>query len=432
MLNRLAGLLPAAILVATAACSPGGPAPQPLAPTEAATAAPTSVPAETSTAAPTRPPTRTPDPFPNPVIKVTGDEEVVYDWTNDRCEGPNLPDLPTRAFRGADGQVQLILSHFVSYRMVGPDLNSVKIDCHKLMASTHNADPSAFADVEWIAAPYTEDGQTIYASVHNEYHGYDHTGQCSIIGRYTADCWYNNLTLAASTDGGATYDHALPPPAHMYAGFPYPYKPDAGPAGLREPSNIIKGQDGYYYQLANASYYAPDKQGVCLMRTTDVADPGAWRFWNGKDFEGTFINPYAATVDNPDEHLCPALAWDEIGASLNQSITFNTYLKRYLLLGVSADQKGTRTAWGFYYSFSFDLIHWTHRKLLMEMTLPWTAEHNDDVMYLYPSLLDPKSESRNFDTSGKTAYVYYTRLNAGQGSLDRDLIRVPVEIIGPP
>ena len=81
---------------------------------------------------------------------------------------------------------------------------------------------------------------------------------------------------------------------------------------------------------------------------------------------------------------------------------------------------------------SSDLIHWTHRKLLMEMTLPWTAEHNDDVMYLYPSLLDPKSESRNFDTSGKTAYVYYTRLNAGQGSLDRDLIRVPVEIIGPP
>jgi hypothetical protein len=432
MWNRFTGLLPAAMLVVTAACSPAGPGPQPLPPSETPTAAPTVPPTETQTAAPTSPPATTPESFPDPSIKVTGDEEVVYDWTNDRCEGPNVPDLASRAFRGADGQVQLILSHFDNYRMLGPELNSVKIDCHKLMESTHNADPSVYTDVEWIAAPYTEDGQTIYASVHNEYHGYDHTGQCAIIGRYTADCWYNSLTLAVSTDGGETYTHALPLPAHMYADFPYPYKPDAGPAGLRQPSNIIKAQDGFYYQFANASYYAPDQQGVCLMRTADIADPSAWRFWNGTAFDGTFIDPYTTIVAKPDEHLCPALAFDDIGASLTESVTFNTYLHRYLLLGVSADTVGAHLKWGFYYSFSYDMVHWTHRKLLMEMTLPWTAKHTDDVMYLYPSLLDPASESRNFDTSGKTAYVYYTRLNGGQGSLDRDLIRVPVEIIGPP
>ena len=48
-------------------------------------------------------------------------------------------------------------------------------------------------------------------------------------------------------------------------------------------------------------------------------------------------------------------------------------------------------------------------------------------MYLYPSLLDPQSDSRNFETTGKTAYLYYTRHNFGQGSPDRDLIRVAVE-----
>jgi hypothetical protein len=395
-------------------------------------APPAAAPSAAATEAPTRPPTRTPDPFRNPVLRVSGDEEVVYDWTTDHCEGPNLPDLSSRAFRGADGQVQLILSHFVNYRMVGPDLNTVKVDCNKLMQSTYSGDPSLFTDQEWIAAPYTEDGQTIYAIVHNEYHGYDFRGQCHVVGYYVPECWYNNLTLVVSTDGGQTYTHALTPPEHMVAGFPYVYKPDAGPAGIREPSNIIKAQDGYYYEFANASYYDPNKQGVCLMRTTDVSDPSAWRFWNGKDFEGTFINPYVTTPENPDEHLCPPLAPDEIGASMNQSITFNTYMNRYVLVGVSADQRGTRTIWGFYYSFSFDLIHWTHRKLLKEITLPWTAEHNDDVMYLYPSLLDPNSDSRNFDTSGETAYVYYTRLNHGQGSLDRDLIRIPVEFLDLP
>lgn len=393
---------------------------------------PTAVPSVTPTPTPARPPTRTPNPFPNPVIKITGDEEVVFDWTTDRCEGPNLADLPSRAFRGADGQVQLILSHFVNYRMLGPDLNNVKIDCNKLMGSTYDADPAKFTDQEWIAAPYTEDGTTIYGVVHNEYHGYDHTGQCHVIGHYVPECWYNNLTLVVSTDGGKSYSHALPPPDHMVAGFPNPYKPNAGPAGIRGPSNIIKARDGYYYQFANASYYDPNKQGVCLMRTSDVSDPKAWRFWNGKDFETPFINPYLTTPERVDDFLCPALAWDEIGASLNDSITFNTYLNRYLLVGVSADSKGQGLVWGFFYAFSDDLIHWSHRKLLTEITLPWTAEHWDDVMYLYPSLLDPASESRNFETTGKTAYLYYTRQNFGQGSLDRDLIRVPVEIIGPP
>jgi hypothetical protein len=408
----------ALLLLAAVACTTGGrPAP------------PTIAPIAVPTQSPTRVPTRTPDPFPNPVVRVTGEEEVVYDWSTDHCEGLNVPDLGSRAFRGADGQVQLILSHFENYRMIGPDLNSVKIDCNRIMRSTGDADPAMFTDQEWIAAPYTEDGQTIYAIVHNEYHGYEHRGQCREVGHYVPECWYNSLTLVVSTDGGHTYTHALTPPAHMVAGFPYVYKPDAGVAGLREPSNIIRAQDGYYYEFANAVYYDGNKQGVCLMRTTDVSDPTAWRFWNGKSFDGTFINPYLSTPANPDEHLCPPLAPDEIGASLNFSITYNTYLKRYVLVGNMADQRGTRTVWGFYYSFSFDLIHWTHRKLLKEITLPWTAEHFDDVMYHYPSLLDPLSDSRNFDTTGETAYLYYTRFNHGQGSLDRDLIRVPVEFL---
>ena len=92
---------------------------------------------------------------------------------------------------------------------------------------------------------------------------------------------------------------------------------------------------------------------------------------------------------------------------------------------------------GFEFSLLPSIVHahppasnanrWTRRKLLVEMTLPWTAENNTDVMYLYPALLDPASESRNFEATGKTAYLYYTRHNFGQGSLDRDLIRIAVE-----
>lgn len=370
-------------------------------------------------------PTATPNPFPDPVLVINGQEEVVFDWSTDRCAKENLPDLPSRAYRDVNGQVQLILSHFTSYRMTGPSLNELEIDCNPMMKSTYDPDPSQFSDAEWIASAYTEDGQTVYALVHTEYQGHTHTGRCP-QGEYFP-CWYNSLTMAFSTDGGETFQHIVEPPAHRVAGLPYPYEAGSGPYGIFEPSNIIKGQDGYYYAFGRLDYYKSDEQGVCLMRSDDLSDPTSWRFWTGSNFSGRFIDPYTEEVDDLAAYVCPPLEWDDIGASLNSSITYSTYLNRYVLVGLSADWLDDREVWGVYYSFSDDLIHWTRRKLLVELPLPWTTPNFDDVMYLYPSLLDPQSDSRNFETVGKTAYLYTTRLNFGQANLDRDLIRVPVE-----
>ncbi|MFH1186384.1 MAG: hypothetical protein V1755_15340 [Chloroflexota bacterium] len=407
-------VIPVALLLA--ACNlPGQPVPA---------LPPATVPATAPT------PTRTPDPFPDPVLKITGAEEVVYDWSTDRCEEMNLPDLPVRAFRNAQGQVQTILSSDTNYRMIGPDLNNLTMDCEPVMRSDYMADPSLFNDNEWLASPYTEDGQTVFALVHNEYWGQTHPEYCPQ--KQYFPCWDNSITLAVSTDAGKTYQQVAPEPAHLVARLPYPFEAGAGPGGTRNPSNIIKGPDGYYYSFFNVSEYHTQAQKVCLMRTDALADPGSWRFWNGKGFDGQFINPYTNPPELPGNHVCTPVDWENIGAQLNDSLTFNTYLNRYVLVGISADTIGGREIWGFYYSFSDDLIHWTHRKLLAEMVLPWTAAQNDDVMYLYPALLDPQSDSRNFETTGKTAYVYYTRHNRGQGSLDRDLIRVPVEFFPSP
>jgi hypothetical protein len=98
------------------------------------------------------------------------------------------------------------------------------------------------------------------------------------------------------------------------------------------------------------------------------------------------------------------------------------------MVGISADQIDGSEVWGVYYSFSDDLVDWSRRKLLMEIDLPWTVEFpGSDLSHLYPSLLDPASPSRNFETTGSTAYLYYTRNNFGHASLDRDLVRIPVE-----
>ena len=219
----------------------------------------------------------------------------------------------------------------------------------------------------------------------------------------------------------------MTPPRHLIATLPYRYEDGAGPYGIFSPSNIIRGDDGAYYAFVKVEDYRSPAQWVCLMRTRDLSDPRSWRFWDGSGFNGRFVDPYMDTFDNRDDHICEPVDRDNIGASLVESVTFNTHLNAYVLVGISADTLDGREVWGFYYSFSTDLVNWTHRKLLLEVPLPWLV-NPEDTHFLYPTLLDPQSEARNFETTGRMAYLYFTRNNAGLDTmdLDRDLIRVPV------
>jgi hypothetical protein len=84
---------------------------------------------------------------------------------------------------------------------------------------------------------------------------------------------------------------------------------------------------------------------------------------------------------------------------------------------------------GIYFSLSTDLIHWSE---LQEITPARVGCPTDDatpgqlepVRVQYPSIIDHKDSSINFERPGRTPYLYYTRHNDGGG--DRDLVRVPL------
>lgn len=381
----------------------------------------------TSTSATPTSTTVTPSTIPQTVtatIAIDGTEEVVFDWSEDRCETDDIPDLPARAFRDADGLVNLISTHHTNRRMIGPDLDNITRDCTPIFVSAHDPDAAQHTDNEWIASVYTEDGTTVYALVHDEYHGWEH-GVCTSSDFFK--CWYNTITLLVSHDGGRTFEYPIDPPGHLVASLPDQYTQDSAPVGLFSPSNIVRGPEDHYYALAKVGANLTGRQTVCLMRTPDLADPSGWRFWDGDSFDGVFIDPYVSSPPNPADHRCPALALDQVGAQMIESLTWNTYLEQWVLVGISADTIDGREIWGFYYSFSRDLVHWSRRELLIEIPLPWTVDApGSDVSYLYPSLLDPSSDSLSFETTGETAYLYFTRNNEGHGSLDRDLLRIPV------
>ena len=87
---------------------------------------------------------------------------------------------------------------------------------------------------------------------------------------------------------------------------------DAGRrVGYFNPSNIIE-RDGYYYVMVFSEHQGAQERGVCLLRTRDLAEPSAWRAWDGTGFEARFANPYQEQIEHPDRHVCAPVARDNL------------------------------------------------------------------------------------------------------------------------
>jgi hypothetical protein len=363
-------------------------------------------------------------------VTITGPEEMVYTYATDKCADGDISDLPVRAFRAADGTVNLIISDGgvdgsgPNRRMTGPTLNDLTYKCPAILTS--HLDPSAatYDNAEWIQATYTEDGVTIYALLHNEFVG-SAVSPCATPRDVSCNYW--TVTAAVSTDSGATYTHAAPP-THAVAISPYTYEfiqaTAPGLAGYPQTSNIIaKGR--YYYTFIGTWPYKEQACCLSIMRSPTLDDPTSWRCWDGKGFSVAFANPYTASPI-PADHVCAILNFNPSF----ESVTYNTALKRWLAVMTWGD-----TWW---WATSKDLIRWTDPVMIVNAPpLHGTVcpgGPSGTVWYQYVALLDPDSTSRNFETSGETAYLYTTKIHGDSpkdpcnSTLNRDLVRFPVLI----
>lgn len=235
-----------------------------------------------------------------------------------------------------------------------------------------------------------------------------------------SQCQMMTVTYARSTDGGATYTHAVAP-EHRVATLPYRYESDSGLWGIWQPSNIVRNpDDGYYYTALHVEEYRQQERGTCIIRTRSLDDPTSWRAWDGDGFNVRFIDPYRQPNADPAEHVC-----EPVLAPLTASLTYNRYFDQFMLTGVAVHNV---PAQGFYYALSDDLVHWSERRLLMETRLGSQTGHC--AGRAYPSLLDPSVDSRNFEVTDQRPYLYFTRFNGctpGTRGMDRDLMRVQIE-----
>ncbi|MFC1679757.1 Ig-like domain-containing protein [Elusimicrobiota bacterium] len=340
---------------------------------------------------------RAPEPPPPPIpqLEVVGETETVFDWSEDACETGHMPDSPARAFRDADGKVSLFSASWVNYRMVGDSLDTVKPVCSSMMQSTRDPVFEHSAYNEWLVSPYTPDGQSVYSLVHNEWYAYLVDEKCDP--KYPPGGWVNSVTLAVSRDGGRSFSHPddyiiLQPSTPWDKSYPC-VKENWTLYGAMNSSNIIE-REGYYYAFS-LSWSDPEKvldTGPCLMRTQDLGSASAWEVWT----------PYG--WDSSRHAACAPIQRAKM-RHMTHSLTYSTYLEAYVFMNKHKD--------GVYFSLSRDLFHWTEPVRFLPL-----EEENE-----YYSLLDPESPSRNFETTGREAYLYASRREENRFDLIRRKVR---------
>jgi hypothetical protein len=351
-------------------------------------------------------------------VAVTGPPVIVMSHVRDACDAHDIPDAPARAVRLATGEVLLFAPHFHNRLLRGPDLLHVRPDCRVVFSGGENDDPAAFDDRGWLVSPYTLDGRRIFSIVHNEFQGHRRPWLCP-SGRYI-DCWYNALTVAISSDAGRSF---VRPHDALLAALPYRYDEVTGAhRGYFNPSNIV-AQDGHFFALAFATEAHAQQPGNCLLRTDRLEDTTAWRSWNGKGFDASFIDPYRAP-DAPQGHVCAPVGRGRLRWPVT-SLVRHGPSGRFIAAMMNGAPDG-----GVFVATSLDLLQWSEPVLIWRAIAESGWSCGGAAPVAYPSLLDPGSQSRNFETVGNAAMLFLTRWNPAGCKLgmDRDLIRLPVQI----
>jgi hypothetical protein len=366
-----------------------------------------------------------------PEISLIGDPESVFEWRDDSCEPNDFPDAPARAFRTADG-VRLFASHFVARGMSGPDGDHLTHDCAVVFRGERSPDPADYSDFAWLMSPYALGGGKVFALVHNEYQGHRRPERCA-AGDYHA-CWENSITWAMSEDDGRSFQEA-PLDRRLIAALPWRYDRERDrPGGYFNPSNILK-VDGAYYALAWARPYRGQQGGACVLRTTRLDDPSAWRAWDGHGYSVTFADPYHETIADPSRHVCAPVGVGVFRSAPSSIVRDSASGLFFALQAINKPVGGGQTAPGIWVSASRDLIDWSPLRLVWSVPV-WgprgcnAARPFTTWSVAYPALIDFASPSANFETVSDTAWLYFTRYRLDSCAIgkDRSLWRVRVRI----
>ena len=345
--------------------------------------------------------------------------QTLYNYATNPCPEKYFPDGPIRAFRRADGRYVLDNNEQDNWQMVGSSPFSLQVSCPSILSSSQYG--LLNRGLTGIGATYTEDGQTIYGLAGQDLSGLDEAIGCD---QGTGNCWQADIAAIASTDMGNSFNFVSAGNGDVASLTHTLTITQPSREGYVGSSNIIK-RAGFYYLFVYAVDAYANQGRTCLIRTSNLADHTSWRGYDGSGFNAV-LQP---TGTGPSPIPCV----DVGNGNLPGGATSLTFIPRKgIYVAVSQAQLrlagDTAPVSGAYYSTSADLLNWTPVQRLMALPhFPGVDSMTESDNY--PVLIDPFSQTRNFETlDSDTPVLVYTleHLVQGRGTLDRDLVAVPL------
>jgi hypothetical protein len=350
-----------------------------------------------------------------------GPEVVMFKWDPVTCGKNIIPDAPARAFVRADGKIYLYATTADNWFLLGQSFGELRTSCATSLRSSDYAEQRL--GKVWLEATYTEDGRNIAGLASQDLRETLKDRGCEPSGN-APRCWLNNIIALWSSDMGETFAPLAPERRVIATLGQADHANNQSRFGYFTTSNIV-GRGGFYYVFMYAQGEGVQEAGNCLFRTSTPLDPSSWRGWNGEDFT-----------------IVPRLEQGRVGAckpvapkTLTHEVRSLSYVSKYKIwvavstnrLKLASDDKPIP---GFYLSMSTDLLEWGAPSRIMESPTRARVDSPERVTN-YPSIIDPDSRSRNFDTiDGPNPVLLYTvhHLKNGQGTMNRDLVYVPLRI----
>ena len=366
-------------------------------------------------------------------------------------------DASARAWREADGTVNLLINSLDAYRMRGPDLDHLTFDPNRI----YIAGPFDLVEAHrnfwnFIMGPYSLDGVTFYSLSHSEQYAWmlidepaaDGTritrphGSSPVTPLNQAEfngfgrsgvfnSWTTTVNLMRSTNGGASFapvatdgSQAVADTSFYWTGTPQlanrAYMHAVLYTGIQQISRLVK-EGSYYYAVGNhyhrdftgtLQYPLPglDKNGLCIIRTQDFTNPSGWEVWTGgsnwaspitRDNVGTFLPmlngvPIAWT---PNPYQFPGPAWAP-------DIIFDTVAHQFILIFTHGTPSSSGPM-GYITSPSLATPVWSDYRHIIGSDTVVVGPGRGFGGPNYVSMIDPNSPGFNFEYTNGNPRLYY-------------------------
>lgn len=334
-----------------------------------------------------------------------------------RCDALDIPDAPMRAFRQSDGSIRAFATHYRNRSLIGTSLDSLARDCSVAYEGSLDTDPLHHDYKTWIAATWLSDEGEVYALGHNEYQAHEIPGACAFVDYRS--CWYNSIVLLKSHDSGKTFHRVSGKAQGVVIAPDFSSMEGQGhPRGFTSPTNIVRWKN-YLYALVGFSGLNERDTGRCVLRTSLDISLDSWSVLT----DDGFVAPVRAI--SRERRRAPCLKIQGINGFVG---SVSRLAGTDLFVAAAAEDVGFGGQIVAYYSQ--DLVRWRYRQVLAQLPLFWSGKCDSGHRYSYPSLLDDKSSSVNFDVIGLDPTLFLSRSDCRVG-LNRALTRVSVHLSPP-